>query len=111
MCRGSETELQVGENLNKLKGLNQAKIIKTSLIVGLFWLNHMTCRPNHVHRLELQKLLIFCAAHLPVRLDIGTKFPISILFRTCMSKIRKKGISSRVELVNARHQKKKKMQF
>ena len=33
--RGSETELQVGENLNKLKGLNQAKIIKTSVIVGL----------------------------------------------------------------------------
>ena len=37
--RGSETQLQVCENLN-LKGLAQAKIIKKSVI--LFWVLNMT---------------------------------------------------------------------
>ena len=61
--RDNEPELQVGENLNTLKGLNQAKIIKKSVIVGLFWHDHMTYRPNYVHRLELQKFFNFlCCA-------------------------------------------------
>ena len=38
--RDSEPELQVGENLNTLKGLYQDKIIKNSAIVGLFWHDH-----------------------------------------------------------------------
>ena len=39
-----------------LKGLNQAKIVKISVI--LFWLlNRTICK--HVHRLELQKFSIF----------------------------------------------------
>ena len=33
--RGSETQLQVGENLNNLKGLTQAKINDFSLGMGL----------------------------------------------------------------------------
>ena len=37
---GSETQLYVDENLNKLKVLAQAKIIKKSVI--LFWLLHMS---------------------------------------------------------------------
>ena len=41
----------------KLKGLAQAKIIKKSVI--LFWLFNMTIWCKHVHRLELQKFLIF----------------------------------------------------
>ena len=40
-----------------LKGLAQAKIIKKSVI--LFWLLNMTIWCKHVHRLELQKFLIF----------------------------------------------------
>ena len=40
-----------------LKGLNQAKIVKKSVI--LFWLLNMTIWCKHVHRLELQKFLIF----------------------------------------------------
>ena len=40
-----------------------------------------------VHRPELQKFFNFCAAHLPVRLDIGTKFPY-FLFLPWLSKIR-----------------------
>ena len=52
-----------------LKGLAQAKIRKKSVI--LFWLLNMTIWCKHVHRLELQKFFNFCAAHSPVRLDIG----------------------------------------
>ena len=48
----------------RLKGLNQAKIINMSVIL-------------------LQKLFYFCAAHLPVRLDIETKFPISYFGHAC----------------------------
>ena len=51
----------------------RSKIIKKSVI--LFWLLNMTILCKHVHRLELQKFFNFCAAHLPVRLDIETKFP------------------------------------
>ena len=40
-----------------LKGLAQAKIIKKSVI--LYWLLNMTIWCKHVHRLELQKILIF----------------------------------------------------
>ena len=40
-----------------LKGLNQAKIVKKSVI--LFWLLNMTIWCKHVHRLELRKFLIF----------------------------------------------------
>ena len=39
----------------------------------------MTIWCEHVHRLELQKFLNFCAAHLPVRLDIETKLLILII--------------------------------
>ena len=60
-----------------LKGLAQANIIKKSVI--LFWLINMTIWCKHVHRLELQKFFNFCAAHLPVRLDIEMKFLISYL--------------------------------
>ena len=68
-----------------LEGLAQAKIIKKSVI--LFWLLNMTIWCEHVHRLELQKLFIFSAAHLPVRLDIETKFPY-FLFLTWLLIIR-----------------------
>ena len=64
-----------------LKGLPQAKIIKKSVI--LFWLLNMTIWCKHVHRLELQKLFNFCAVHLPVRLDIETKFLISNYWQPC----------------------------
>ena len=37
----------------------------------------MTIWCKQVHRLELQQFFIFCVAHLPVRRDIETKFPIS----------------------------------
>ena len=40
-----------------LKGLAQTKIIKKSVI--LFWLLNMTIWCKHVHRLDLQKFLIF----------------------------------------------------
>ena len=53
----------------------------------LFWIPNMTIWCKHVHRLELQKFLNFCAAHLPVRLDIETKFPY-FLFLTWLSIIR-----------------------
>ena len=66
---------------NELKGLAQAKIIKKSVI--LFWLLNMTIWCKHVHRLELQKFLNFCAAHSPVRLDIETKFLICIFWQPC----------------------------
>ena len=66
---------------NCLKGLAQAKIIKKSVI--LFWVLNMTIWCKHVQRLELQFLFIFCAAHLPVRLDIETKFPISNYWQPC----------------------------
>ena len=58
-----------------LKGLAKAKIIKKSVI--LFWLINMTIWCKHVHRLELQKFFNFCAAHLPVKLDIETNSRIS----------------------------------
>ena len=45
------------ENLGDLKGLNQAKVVKKSVI--LFWLLNMTIWCKHVHRLELQKFFIF----------------------------------------------------
>ena len=70
---------------NRLKGLAQAKIIKKSVI--LFWFLNMTIWCKHVNRLELQKFFNFCAAHLPVRLDIETKFSY-FLFLTWLSKIR-----------------------
>ena len=38
--RGSETQLELDDNLKYLKGLAQAKIIKKSVI--LFWLLNMT---------------------------------------------------------------------
>ena len=47
----------------------------------------MTIWCKHVHRLELQTFFNFCAAHLPVRLDIETKFPY-FLFLTWLSIIR-----------------------
>ena len=64
-----------------LKGLAHAKIIKKSMI--LFWLLNMTIWCKHVHRLELQKFLIFSAAHSPVRLDIESKFLISNYWQPC----------------------------
>ena len=60
-----------------LKAHTQAKIIKKSLI--LFWLLNMTIRCKHVHRLELQFFLNFCAAHLPVRLDIDDEIPVFLI--------------------------------
>ena len=36
----------------------------------------MTICVKHVHRLEVQKFVNFCAARLPARLDIETKFLI-----------------------------------
>ena len=39
----------------------------------------MTIRCKHVHRLVLQKFLNFCAAHLPVRLDID-EIPVFLIF-------------------------------
>ena len=60
-------------NITIFKGTGQAKIIKKSVI--LFWLLNMTISCRHVHRLELQKIFNFSAAHSPVRLDIETKFP------------------------------------
>ena len=48
----------------------------------------MTILCKHVHGLELRMFFFyFCAVHLPVRLDIETKFPY-FLFWTCFSKIR-----------------------
>ena len=86
------TEKKISEaSLSSLKGLNQAKIITKSVI--LFWLLNMTIWCKHAHRLEMQKSLHFSASHLPVRLDMETKFPY-FLFWTCMSKIRNTGISS-----------------
>ena len=52
----------------------QAKISNKSVI--LFWLINMTIWCKHVNRLELQKFFNFCAAYLPVRLDIETKYLI-----------------------------------
>ena len=43
----------------------------------------MTIWCKHVHRLELQKFLFFCAAHSPARLDIQTKFLISNYWQPC----------------------------
>ena len=69
------------EHSSQLKWLAEAKIIKKSVI--LFRLLNMTIWCKHVHRLELQKFCNFCAAHLPVRLDIETKFPISYFGQPC----------------------------
>ena len=63
-----------------LKRLNQANIVKRSVI--LFWLLNLTIWCKHVHRLELQKFLNFCAAHLRVKRDIEKKIPY-FLFWTC----------------------------
>ena len=68
-----------------LKPHTQANIIKTSVI--LFWLPDMTIWCKHVHRLELREFSNFCAAHLPVRLDIETNFRY-FLFLKWLSKIR-----------------------
>ena len=66
-----------------LKGLNQAKIIFKKSVI-LFWLLNMTIWCKHVHSLELWQFFIyFCAAHLPVRLDIETKLPISYFEDAC----------------------------
>ena len=53
----------------------------------------MTIWCKHVHRLKLQKFFNFCAAHLPVRLDIETKFPY-FLFLTWFSIIRNQEVVS-----------------
>ena len=74
-----------------LKGLAQAKIIEKSVI--LFWLLNMTISCKHVHRLELQTFFNFSAAHLPVGLDIETKFPY-FLFLTWLSKIRNRELEN-----------------
>ena len=52
----------------------------------------MTISCKHVHRLELQKFLNFCAAHLAARLDIETKFSY-FLFLTWLSIIRNQEFS------------------
>ena len=67
-----------------IKG-TRSKIMKKSVI--LFWLLNMTIWCKYVRRLELQKFLNCCAAHLPVRLDIEKKF-LYILFLTWLSIIR-----------------------
>ena len=64
---------------------HRSKIKKKSVI--LFWLLNMTLWCKHFHKLELEKFFNFCAAHLPVRLDIETKFPY-FLFLTWLSIIR-----------------------
>ena len=76
------TEWKEFQGFDELKGLAQAKIKKS---VILFWLLNMTIWCKDVYRLELHKFLNFCAAHLPVRLDIETKFPY-FLFLTWLSK-------------------------
>ena len=58
--------------------------IEKSLI--LFWRLNMTIWCKHVRRLELHKFLHFCVAHLPVRLDIETKFLISNYWQPCQKK-------------------------
>ena len=82
----SSLEITESTDITDLKGLAHAKIIKKSVI--LFWLLNMTIWCKHVHRLELQKFYFFSAAHLPVRLDIETKFP-HFLFLTWLSIFRK----------------------
>ena len=71
----------IQDERNTLKGLAQAEIIKKSVI--LFWLFNMTVWCKHVHRLELQKVFNFCAAHSPARLDIETKSLISNYWQPC----------------------------
>ena len=66
----------------QLKGLNQAKIIKKSVILS--WFLNMTILYQHVYRLKLQKLFNFCAVHLPARLDIETETPISCFGHACL---------------------------
>ena len=70
--------------VKRLKRQPQVKIIKKSVI--LFWPLNMTILCKHVHRLELQKYLIFSAAHSPVRLDIETKIPY-LVFLAWLSKM------------------------
>ena len=64
----------------------------------------MTIWCKHVHRLELQKFFNFCAAHLPVRLDIETKFPYFLIL-TWLSIIRNQEFRLYIlaQLVNAQH--------
>ena len=81
----------VNDGLVELKSVAQAKITKKSGI--LFWRINMTIWCKHVHRLELQKFFIFCAAHSPVRLDEETKF-LHFLFFTWLSKIRNQMFTS-----------------
>ena len=64
-----------------LRRPNQAKILKNRWFY--FWLLNMTMWCKHVHRLELFFFYNFCAAHLSVRLDIETKFPISYFGHAC----------------------------
>ena len=80
-----------------LKGLSQAKIIQKSVIFFLL-LNIMTIKCKHVHRLELQFFLMFCAAQLSVRLDIETKFPY-FLFLAWLSKIRNQEFRHQIVLL------------
>ena len=68
----------------------RSKIIKKSVI--LFYINNMTIWCKHVHRLELQ-FFTFCVEHLPVRLDIETKFPYFFIFDMVFNKW-KSGMSS-----------------
>ena len=67
--------------ISALKAHTQAKILKKSVI--LLWLLNMTTWCKHVHRLELQKFLNFCAAHSPVRLDMEMKYLISYFGQLC----------------------------
>ena len=61
----------------------KSKIIKKSVI--LFWLLNMTFWCRHVHRLELQKFLIFVLRthQLYIRLDIETEFPYFYFWHGC----------------------------
>ena len=77
--------VKVGANFTSDGSLFQSGIVlmKKEFANGLFyilcWLLNMTIWCKHVHRLELQKFNNFCAAHLPVRLDIEIKFPYFLL--------------------------------
>ena len=91
-----------------LKRQSQAEIIKKSVI--LFWLLDTTILCKHVHRLELQKLFNFSAAHLPVRLDIETKFPY-FLFLPWLSIIRNQELCLYIQPNWWRHSRKIKTNF
>ena len=80
---GSPSKLKLIINLFTLA--RRTIYIKGHVII--FKLNNLTIWCKHVHWLELHKFFNFCAAHLPVRLDIETKFPY-FLFLTWLSIIR-----------------------